>query len=121
MMKYVLIFSALLFAVVIAAVSPVCASAPVSQQDSGDATARAPGKPTWEIPIAAGIWYPGQLVLSALYFFIVTGTNLPIILRGCSLIRETGWLGSVIPFQLFFTCYGVLLPFMGMTRKTCDN
>jgi hypothetical protein len=58
MMKYVLIFLSLLFLVVFAGISPVSASAPVSQQNSADTTARASGKPTWEMPIAAGVWYP---------------------------------------------------------------
>jgi hypothetical protein len=60
MMKYVLIFLSWLFLVVLAGISPACASAPDSQQNSTDTTARASDKPTWEIPIAAGVWYPGD-------------------------------------------------------------
>jgi hypothetical protein len=57
-MKYVLFFLALLFLVVFAGILPVSASTPVSQPNSTDATARASGEPTWEIPIAAGVYYP---------------------------------------------------------------
>jgi hypothetical protein len=59
-MKNVRLFLAVLFAVVLAGIAAVCAAAPVSQQNSADTTARAPGNaaPAWEIPIAAGVWYP---------------------------------------------------------------
>jgi hypothetical protein len=59
MMKYILIFLSWLFVVVLAGISPACASAPDSQQNSADTTGRASNQPTWEIPIAAGVWYPG--------------------------------------------------------------
>ena len=59
-MKYILIFLALSFPVVFAGIAPVSASNPVSQPKSTDARAAASGQPTWEIPIAAGVWYPGD-------------------------------------------------------------
>lgn len=59
-MKYVLIFLALLFMALLTAMPPVCASTPVSQENNADTSARASGKPAWEIPVAAGVWYPGD-------------------------------------------------------------
>jgi hypothetical protein len=58
MMKYILVFLSLLFLIVFAGILPVSGSTPALQSNSAKTAARESGQPTWEIPVAAGVWYP---------------------------------------------------------------
>jgi hypothetical protein len=58
MIKYIVIFLSLLFLIVSVGILPVFGSAPAPQQNSGETAAKASGQPSWEIPVAAGVWYP---------------------------------------------------------------
>ncbi|MBW1963032.1 MAG: hypothetical protein JRH18_21795 [Deltaproteobacteria bacterium] len=53
-MKYAIILVSLVL-FVFAGILPVTGNDPVAQKENG---AKAAEQPTWEIPIAAGVWYP---------------------------------------------------------------
>jgi len=62
-MKYALSLLALVFLLVFAGVLPVTGNAPVAQKENGENAAKTVQQPTWEIPIAAGVWYPSDGVV----------------------------------------------------------
>jgi hypothetical protein len=57
-MKYATILLSFLFLFVFAGILPVTGNAPVAQKENGENAAKAAEQPTWEVPIAAGVWYP---------------------------------------------------------------
>jgi hypothetical protein len=59
-MKYTILFllSALLF--LFAVIMPLSVAAPEDAKEKGEKVATSDGQPTWEIPIAAGVWYPSD-------------------------------------------------------------
>lgn len=57
-MKYAIILLASIFLFVSAGILPVTGNAPVAQKENGEITAKTADQPTWEVPIAAGVWYP---------------------------------------------------------------
>ena len=59
-MKYAIILLSSLFLAIFAATLPVTGSAPVAQTQTEEKAARAAELPDWEVPIAAGVWYPSD-------------------------------------------------------------
>jgi hypothetical protein len=57
-MKYAIILLSLIFLFVFGGILPVTGNAPVAQKENGENAAKTAEQPTWEIPIAAGVWYP---------------------------------------------------------------
>ena len=59
-MKYAIILLSFIFLFVFTGILPVSGNAPVAQKEDGENTAKTAEQPTWEIPIAAGVWYPSD-------------------------------------------------------------
>jgi hypothetical protein len=57
-MKHAIIVLSLIFLVIFAGILPVTGNAPVAQNENGENAAKPTEQPTWEVPIAAGVWYP---------------------------------------------------------------
>ena len=57
-MKYALILSLLISLFVFAGILPVTGT--TAQNENGENAAGTAEQPTWEIPIAAGVWYPSD-------------------------------------------------------------
>jgi hypothetical protein len=57
-MKTFLILLTSLSLFILAVILPVNAAAPENAKDRVENAAKTDGQPTWEIPIAAGVWYP---------------------------------------------------------------
>jgi len=57
MMKYVTIISSLIVLSIFAGLLLATGTAPAANRENAPQTAE---KPTWEIPIAAGVWYPSD-------------------------------------------------------------
>lgn len=57
-MKYIIILLSFIFLFVFVGILPVTGTASVAQKEYGDNEAKDAEQPSWEIPIAAGIWYP---------------------------------------------------------------
>ena len=54
-MKCVILLLSLSFLLVFVGIHPVTGNAPFAQKENANSAAE---QPTWEIPIAAGVWYP---------------------------------------------------------------
>jgi hypothetical protein len=59
-MKYIVILTSCIFLVVLAGLLPVIGSDTMGQKASGPGAAAPAEQVTWEVPIAAGIYYPGD-------------------------------------------------------------
>jgi hypothetical protein len=57
-MRYTTFLLLFIFLFVFAGILPVTGNAPVAQKENGEDAAGTAEPPTWEIPIAAGVWYP---------------------------------------------------------------
>jgi hypothetical protein len=57
-MKRMIILLASLSLFVLAVIFPVSATSPATEKDKSGNAVRRDEQPTWEIPIAAGVWYP---------------------------------------------------------------
>ena len=57
-MKYAILLLSLIFLFVFAGILPVTGNAPVAQKENEGGADITAEQPTWEVPIAAGIWYP---------------------------------------------------------------
>jgi hypothetical protein len=57
-MKYIVILLASVSLFMLAVILPVSATAPATDKDKMENAAKTDEQPTWEIPIAAGVWYP---------------------------------------------------------------
>ena len=58
MIKYILIFLSFVLVVVSAGILLVASHAQVDQSSAGKEAAQSVRQPTWEYPVAAGVWYP---------------------------------------------------------------
>jgi hypothetical protein len=58
MIKYILIFLSFVLLIVFAHIILVASHAQVGQSSAGEDTAQSVQQPTWEYPVAAGVWYP---------------------------------------------------------------
>jgi hypothetical protein len=58
MMKYILIFLSLVLLIVFAGILLVASHAQVDQSSAGNDGVQPVQQPTWEYPVAAGVWYP---------------------------------------------------------------
>ena len=57
-MKQMIILSASLSLFLLAVILPVCATPPVAEQGEVESAAKTTIQPSWEVPVAAGVWYP---------------------------------------------------------------
>ncbi|MBW2443153.1 MAG: hypothetical protein JRH12_21960 [Deltaproteobacteria bacterium] len=57
-MKNAIILLVLIFLSVFAGILPVTGNAPVTQKGNKENEVKTVEQPAWEIPIAAGVWYP---------------------------------------------------------------
>jgi hypothetical protein len=58
MTKYILIFLSLVLLIVFAGILLVASHAQVDQSSAGKDGVQPVEQPTWEYPVAAGVWYP---------------------------------------------------------------
>jgi len=59
-MKSIVILFSFAILVTFTGLLPIGGNTPASATDSGNKTQSSNAKPTWEIPIAAGVWYPSD-------------------------------------------------------------
>jgi hypothetical protein len=59
-MKTIVILFSVAFLVPLTGLLPIGGNAPAGANDSGNKVLSSSEKPSWEIPIAAGVWYPSD-------------------------------------------------------------
>ena len=59
-MKTIVVLSSFAILITFTGLLPIGGNAPAVAADSGNKIQRSSEKPSWEIPIAAGVWYPSD-------------------------------------------------------------
>ena len=62
-MKTIVVLSALAMLITFSGLLPIGGNTPAGATDSENKLQSSSEKPSWEIPIAAGVWYPSDLSL----------------------------------------------------------